>query len=316
MTRREPTQPDATMEPSNFQPVFILGPARAGTSLLYKTLSLHRDVSYISNWLARYPTRTGFGRLARIGPVLPTARDRAWFGDAGNAYVYGGKRSLGRRLFPAPVEGEPVFSSCGITETGLAPGVDRAAATRALRQRIGAIHRASGGTHFVNKRIANNRRVDLLLEAFPRAVFVGIVRDGRDVAASLARVDWWNDSVLWWDGRTPVQWAADGMDPWLACARNWVEDLAAMETGLGLVPEGQHITVRYEDLTQNRIPTLERIARFVRLDDTVEWLSIVADQSVPPASNWSDQLSTEAIETIEAEQHLRLEAYGYKGASQ
>ena len=36
-------------------PVFLLGPARSGTSLLYKLLCLHRDVAFISNYVARAP---------------------------------------------------------------------------------------------------------------------------------------------------------------------------------------------------------------------------------------------------------------------
>ena len=33
---------------------FILGPARSGTTLLYKVLCLHPQVAFISNWRSRF----------------------------------------------------------------------------------------------------------------------------------------------------------------------------------------------------------------------------------------------------------------------
>src|SRR6266498_5009042 len=112
-----------------------------------------------------------------------------WFGaDGGNAYVYGRPRPLVERLFPMPVEGEPVYRRCGVG-CGAAGVPERQVAE--LRRRLEAIQRWSGGDLLVSKRIHNNLRIPLLAEAFPRARFVNLIRDGRAVAYSLSRVDWW-----------------------------------------------------------------------------------------------------------------------------
>ena len=65
----ERRRPNATSASEN-DTVFILGPARSGTTLLYKGLCLHPDVAFISNWSARFP------RL----PVVAGAESR-WPGD-------------------------------------------------------------------------------------------------------------------------------------------------------------------------------------------------------------------------------------------
>ena len=49
-------------------PVFLVGAARSGTSLVYKALCLHPDVAYISNWVARYPKAPRLAALNRLGP--------------------------------------------------------------------------------------------------------------------------------------------------------------------------------------------------------------------------------------------------------
>ena len=99
---------------------------------------------------------------------------------------------------------------------------------------------------------------------FPDARFVSLVRDGRAVAVSLSHVDWWATSRVWFYDGTPVQWAAEGRDPWELCARNWVEELDAVDAGLAQVPEDQVLHVRYEDLLGDPGGELQRIASIRR----------------------------------------------------
>ena len=50
--------------------VFILGPARSGTTLLYKGLCLHPEIAFISNWSARFPRLSrGRGIESRAPPT-------------------------------------------------------------------------------------------------------------------------------------------------------------------------------------------------------------------------------------------------------
>jgi hypothetical protein len=287
--------------------VFLVGAPRSGTSLVYKALCLHPGASYISNWVRRAPAVPQLAVLNRAATHLPDLRLKAWFGGGDNAYVYGGKRPLWERAFPMPVEGEPLYQRAGVRES-----TNGSVDVKRLRRSFAAVHRAGGGTTFVNKRIANNRRIPLLLEAFPEARFVEIVRDGRAVALSLANVDWWPDSVVWWCGKTPRQWQATGGDPWELCARSWVEELHATEKGLATVPEPQRLSMSYEQLVRDPTTTLSGIAVFAGLDPAVagrRWLDGVAFPDRNEA--WQARLDAAALSTIEAVEGDDLRRHGY-----
>jgi omega-hydroxy-beta-dihydromenaquinone-9 sulfotransferase len=253
--------------------------------------------------------------LNRAANHLPDMRLKAWFGGGDNAYVYGRRRPLLERAFPMPVEGEPVYARAGVGDSAHANGstdLNRSVNIDRLRRSFAAVRRAGGGTTFVNKRVANNRRIRLLLEAFPDARFVEIVRDGRAVALSLANVDWWPDSVVWWCGLTPRQWKANGRDPWELCARTWVEELHATEHGLERVSERQRLTISYEQLVRDPRTTLSGVALFAGLDPAVagrDWLEGVDFPNRNEA--WRDRLSADAIATIEEIEGHDLRRHGY-----
>jgi hypothetical protein len=289
-------------------PVFLVGSPRSGTSLLYKALCLHPEVAFVSNWVRKFPRIHALAALDRLARRFPDARRRAWFSDSSNAYVHNYRRSFDRRVFPAPAEGEPFFNACGIGDPPFTAGD---AELRALRKAVRSVVRFDGGSVFVNKRIGNNRRIPLLVDAFPDARFVNIVRDGRAVAASLSRVDWWEDSVVWWYGGTPRHWEADGRDPWDLCARNWVEELNVIQTGLASVAPGAVLELRYEDLVSSPLTTFRRVAQFAGLPIDGQWESTLVDLRIEATDSWRAQLGTEALKRIEVIQADELELHGY-----
>ena len=292
--------------------MFLVGPARSGTSLLYKVLCLHPETAYISNWVARYPSRTSLASFNRFARSRPERRRAVWFGEDSNAYVYGRKRGLRARMFPMPVEGEPVYAACGIPQDTELDPTGLWQEGRAFRRSVAAIAASSGGSVFVNKRIANNLRIPFLTATFPDARFVSLVRDGRAVALSLSRVDWWPDSKLWWYGGTPRQWEADGGDPWEVCARNWVQELDAMERGLALVPPDQVIRLTYRSFVDAPLETLDRIAAFSGLPRDEQWRTTIQELRFPNRNEaWRNELEPEALATITDIQRERLEALGY-----
>jgi hypothetical protein len=287
--------------------VFLVGAPRSGTSLVYKTLCLHPDASYISNWVRRAPAVPQLAVLNRAATKLPDLRLKAWFGGGDNAYVYGKKRPLLERAFPMPVEGEPVYARAGVREN-MNGDVD----LERLRSSFAAVGRAGGGSTFVNKRVANNHRIPLLLDAFPEARFVEIVRDGRAVALSLANVDWWPDSVVWWYRKTPRQWEAEGGNPWELCARTWVDELHATEEGLTKVPERQRLSISYEQLVRDPQTTVEGVAVFAGLDPGAAGRAWLEGVSFPDRNEaWRTRLDPDAIATIEAVEADDLRRHGY-----
>ena len=298
-------------------PVFLVGAPRSGTSLLYKALCLHPDVAWISNWVRRAPGLPQLAMLNRVAGRLPQTRRVAWFGaDAANAYVYGRRRPLLLRVFPMPVEGEPVYRRCGIEPDGGPAGgsagrVDPRQVAR-LRRTFAALSRYGGGRVLVSKRIANNQRIPLLVAAFPGAHFVHLIRDGRAVACSLARVDWWEDGVVWWYGGTPRRWREEGGDPWELSALHWLRELASIESGLRAVPAGHQLTLRYEQLVAEPSRSLGEIASFAGVPDDRGWARELARLRFPNRNDtWRDRVGPAVAARLEAIQEQQLRAAGY-----
>ena len=294
-------------------PVFLLGAARSGTSLLYKCLCLHPETAWISNWMRRFPGHPGVAVLDRIPRHLPEQRRAIWFGGGGNAYVYGRHRRVLERLFPMPVEGEPVFASCGVPPPAAECPHLSEAELEALRTLVPTIIRSSGGRVFVNKRIGHNWRIPLLRVAFPDARFIEIVRDGRAVAYSLSRVDWWDDSDLpWMGGGTPREWCEAGFNSWELCARNWVAELDAIADGLRTVPAERRLQLHYEDFVAAPVDALERVAAFAGLGADPGWCQALAKLRFPDRNeSWRAKLNPDLIRSIEADQADKLQEHGY-----
>jgi hypothetical protein len=288
--------------------LFIVGAPRSGTSLLYKLLCLHPEAAWISNWSRRAPALSALAMLNRLAPRFPARRRTVWFGgDAANAYVYGKRRALWERVFPMPVEGEPVYRHCGI---GQSPAALDPSQVARLRRAFAGLRRWGGGTVLISKRIANNQRIPLLAAAFPEARFVHLMRDGRAVAYSLSRVDWWEDGVVWWYGDTPRRWREQGGDPWELAARHWVRELTSIDEGLAAVAPDRRFELRYEELVRAPIPVLKEVAEFAGLPDAPRWTAELSRLRYPNKNEaWTERLAPDVrarVEAIQRDQLLRL----------
>lgn len=300
--------------PDSVRPVFLVGAARSGTSLLYKVMALHPQAGWLSNWVQRYPGRPQLAALNHLARLLPSRRDRAWFGaDGDNAYVYGAHRPLSERVFPMPAEAETLYARSGIPEPGPGPEDTADVDVTHLQAALGAVARWDRRPVVVSKRIANNRRIGLLARAFPDAVFIDIVRDGRAVAASLAKVDWWEGSDVWWYGGTPQAWRDAGGEPWELCARNWVEEVQAVRDGLaGLAPE-RVLSLTYEDVLREPHESVASALRFSGLDpEDPRWRRAMQAVRFPGRNErWRASFSPGDLRRIEAVQHDELLRNGY-----
>ena len=179
-----------------FEPIFIIGAGRSGTTLLYKMFCMHPDIAWISNYVAKMPKLCHLSILNRFALKAKRLRRSVWFGKDSNAYVTG--RKYWNRLFPMPVEGESVYTHCDIPAFPAHSWRIKSEQILCIKQLFEKIRRYQGCKHFLSKRTANNRRLPQLLKAFPQAKFIYVVRDGRAVANSLINVKWWPDHQIWW----------------------------------------------------------------------------------------------------------------------
>jgi hypothetical protein len=297
-------------------PAFLLGPGRSGTTLLYKLVSAMPDVGYLSNYNARFPRTPSWAVLGRLFDSAFGLKRFAWFQDEGGAYFNEGRTWL-RRIVPTPVEAEPVYRACGVPEVeGLDTPMD-AASVGLLQRRFAAIAAAGGWSVIVSKRTANNRRVAQLLQAFPDARFVCLLRDGRAVARSLVRVHWWADHTLFWCGRTPRALVAQGEDELTLAALNWVEEMAVMEAGMRLIPPGQRLDLHYDELLAAPRACLARVHEFLGTGNVLPpayWAFIESLGLRPAAPDWLTRMPAEERDRIEAVQHATLQRWRFGGS--
>jgi hypothetical protein len=56
------------------RPVFFIGMPRSGTSIVFAAFAAHRDLSWFSQYSARFWFLPGVGLLGRIPSIIPAAR--------------------------------------------------------------------------------------------------------------------------------------------------------------------------------------------------------------------------------------------------
>jgi hypothetical protein len=288
--------------------VFLIGAGRSGTTLLYKLLALHSDIAVINNYDQRFLAYSPGGMFLRLLRPFPNAKKALWFSEGGGAYFRPGLK----RLLPYPVEGESVYTRCGVPLVIDDTGDVADQAGPCLRRAFKRMRARYGGQVFLTKRTANNRRLEWLRAAFPDAKFINLLRDGREVAYSLSTVRWWDDHVIWWSGKTPREMEAAGWDRLRVCARNWVEEVTSLETGMEGVPAGKRIDVRYEALLREPEKVMDELLSFLSIDktkgfsDAIESLGLKERRPKWEAA-WTEE---QAREVLEIERDL-LSKHGY-----
>jgi hypothetical protein len=119
-----------------------------------------------------------------------------------------------------------------------------------LRLFMEAICRAQGVDRWAETTPVHVLHVPEIKATIPEALFIHVVRDGRDVAASMMKQRWVRP--LPWDGDNPER-AAGAFWAWVVEAGD--RACAGYERDV--------LRVRYEDLTSSPQPTLDGIAEFI-----------------------------------------------------
>lgn len=137
---------------------------------------------------------------------------------------------------------------------------------------------------------------DRVLHMWPDAVFIHIVRDGRDVARSCMKMGW----------------AGDG---WHGAAR-WVQAETLWDKLKLRLPESRRLEVRFEQLVENTTETLDRICQFMgdRYHPDMMNYAKGTDYGLPDMSlvnQWHSNLSKREIQLIEARIAPLLVERGY-----
>ena len=239
------------------KPIFIIGVARSGTTLLYNLVATHPELCWFSHLTDNH------SEIKQL-PILHRVLDVPIIGDRMKRRVIDGER-----FWLTPSEGVHIYREyCGFEHARKTTEDDLTAEMEESFKDIVTSHlRLTGRSRFVTKRPGNNQRIRVINKMFPDAYYVHIIRDGRAVASSLLSVGWWRDVDVWWFGQKAGKWEEMGKDPVELWALHWQRDIEEIRQNKHLF-EDRYLELRYEDLVQDTRGTVGKITRFCGLNQT------------------------------------------------
>jgi len=160
-------------------------------------------------------------------------------------------------------------------------------------------------------------RVARIKKEIPNALFVHIIRDGRDIALSLRKMG----------GFTPLRWDRSETNSLVATALYW-EWMVRRGRAAGYGFPKDYIEVRYEDLITNPRDALKKVGTFIDHDldfDRIQRASLGSlsatnssfrdeseNEKINPLGRWKERLSKANIAAIEGAVGACLEENGYE----
>lgn len=291
-------------------PFFIVGVGRSGTSIMAEVLNQHSEVHVVDEshlWASLGSRSTADLSVDDFVQALERVKLTAGTHPQGHLVRLLGMDEQRVRELVSPASPDQLLPL-----------------RRILDPLMAALMRAQGATRWGEKTPAHLDHVDAILAAYPRAKFIYMLRDGRDVAVSLKRDNWGPKTLH------------DAAYKWQKSARR-ARELAAK---LG---EGRWLTVSYEALVARPEEQVPQVTEFLGLSFEAGMLSPTAidtstsigfsargrtDQNFSPSflewsqapksvffsssvGNWQ-QLAREDVEALEALMGAELVANGYE----
>ena len=274
--------------PPQFPPVFIIGLPRSGTTLIYQTLCHCFQFAFtpmLTNYMVWLPSLSA--RLCRNGQLRYASDFKS---------NYGVSKGLA-----SPGEGgmwNLWFSKNRYYREVNTLGGKKAADIIRFVGRTERIFNAP----FLNKNLRNNNRIRPLADLFPRALFIVVLRNPRDVALSLlrARVNIYGDVNRFYSikpssyapspDRSPEKSVVDQMS-------GLVQDLWEAMVAVGV---NRFLVIRYEAFCASPSAGIQRI------HDRISDRGVALEKRHPPpdafkpSKGLADGLRPEQIETVDA----------------
>lgn len=235
-------------------PIFIVGCPRSGTSFLYHLLLS------AGGFAAFHTQMNAFDVLEPVYGDLSSPKNKRRMMDdwlESKAFYASG---LDRRAIEARI-----MSEC--TD-----------ASSFLRIVMAEVTRKQGVDRWVDSTPTNAPHMPRIARDFSAALFVHIIRDGRDVALSLDKRGW----------SRPLPW--DTSRSLLAAGLYW-KWIVRKTRRYGARLGSRYLEVRYEDLVENPQPTLARLADFIQHDLSYERIQKTSVGSVKtPLTSFDEDL--------------------------
>jgi hypothetical protein len=169
------------------------------------------------------------------------------------------------------------------------------AARRFMKNFIGAQFASGDEIYWVETTPMNIPQADKLQKLFPKALFINMVRDPRDVIASLLTKNWGPTTAL------------EGLD--------WIEKrLLAGHAALASINADKKITIALEDLViTNRGSSYENLLNFLKVSDEPAMQSFFTASMTPDAATsgrWRSEIDSAEFNAGYEAMKVRLKASG------
>jgi hypothetical protein len=256
------------------KPIFIVGPHRSGTTLLYKLLGRHPQVGYLNRANKRFPA---WPRLAHL------------------------LTRMGSR--DAPMEAQAVWDRArGPQDDVLTADQVTPEVRRFYRGLVSRVLDLRGAKRFVAKYPRLSVRLGWLDAIFPDAIFIHMARDWRAVVHStvVRRVKREKRQGGWFGVRVPGWRDLQGLPHELASARIYrhvteVLEQAARDLGPRVV------RASYEELCSRPVESLRRLAERLELAWSPEFETTIPRDLRSANFKWREGLDPEKLERCRAE---------------
>lgn len=241
----------------HFSPLFIIGPPRAGTTLVRQVVTWSIPCSFFTN-LTQLTAK-------HASDVLPVASALAVKYARLDRY----EETFSSEYGYSPGLGKPAGASTawwrlmGVRYDPIGPG------ELSARQRA-ATHRAVAATEnifnrpFVNKTSAHSVCIKALADIFDHAIFIRVLRDPLDVAQSIYKARTRGPKPRHWIGGRPPEaestagWSVEAQ----SCAQvHYLEQLISSD--LGDLNPSRVMTIRYEDICRQPKTEVLRVCEFM-----------------------------------------------------
>ena len=285
--------PTASPSDRKYAPIFVMGCHRSGTNLIYDMLlssggfAIHRG--YLPLYKKLIPRFGSMENRANREKILAT-----WM------------RSKGFRRYgldPAPLSAH-ILNDCRTGGDFIRAVMDSLAQNQQAQR--WALYDPDNVMH-----------VEQVKRDIPNAIFLHIIRDGRDIALSLKKME----------GFSPLPWDRSSQTNSLVATALYWEWMIQQGRARGSKFPADYIEIRYEDLITNPRETLGRLGGFIdhdldydriqsaglgRLSETNSSFREEGKEKIKPLGRWKERLGHADVAAIEASVEKCLEENGYE----